>query len=159
MSEFPTIPGDWNIHYEYSVGKTAAAFFDGLKSRGVILGSRCDSCGRVLLPARGFCERCFVDTSDLVEVGPGGEVETFTLPSNPVVTRSGDHFMIALIKVDGADSGLVHFVDGLDFSDPYHVFRSVEAGLRVEAEFRAQEEREGHILDIACFRPVGAQSQ
>jgi uncharacterized protein len=157
MAEPRTIPGHWDIYYKYSIGDTAAAFFDGLRDE-CILGSRCARCSRVLVPARSFCERCFEKTTELVEVGPEGFVQTFTLPATPTQARGESFSMIAIIKLDGADSGLPHFVENADLSSPEALLKKVVSGFRVRARFRPVEQRVGDILDIAHFYPVDTAS-
>jgi uncharacterized OB-fold protein len=52
---------------------------------------------------------------------------------------------VGVIRLDGADTGLVHFVGGVDFV-------KLRSGIRLEAVFNT--ERRGHILDIRYFQPV-----
>ena len=44
----------------------------------MLLGSRCTNCDYTYVPARLFCERCFELSAD-TEVGPGGELVSFTI--------------------------------------------------------------------------------
>jgi uncharacterized OB-fold protein len=54
-------------------------------------------------------------------------------------------YTIALIKLDGADTGMLHYLREID---P----RNVKVGLRVEPVFKPT--REGRITDIHYFRPI-----
>ena len=45
------IPGEWHVRYNYSVGKVAGKYFDGLKARK-ILATRCNKSGLTYLPPR-----------------------------------------------------------------------------------------------------------
>ena len=123
-----------------------------LKSEGKILGTLCPSCARTLVPPRSFCERCFVPCTEWREVGPEGTVVTFTVSfrKTPGLTREPP-FMIALIRLDGAGTNLIHLVDGCDLTAPKALLERVRVGLRVRAVFRPAEERTGHILDIQSF--------
>jgi uncharacterized OB-fold protein len=56
-------------------------------------------------------------------------------------------FGFALIRLDGADTALLHLVDAGDES-------AMATGMRVTASWR--DEREGHIRDIECFVPEGS---
>ena len=38
------IPGEWHVRYDYSVGKVAGKFFDGLKQKK-ILATHCSKSG------------------------------------------------------------------------------------------------------------------
>ncbi len=51
----------------------------------------------------------------------------------------------ALIKLDGADTAMLHAVDAGSID-------KMSTGMRVKAKWRA--EREGHINDIECFVPA-----
>jgi uncharacterized OB-fold protein len=55
-------------------------------------------------------------------------------------------FIYGVIKMDDADTGMVHFIDEVDPEN-------VEVGMKVEAVL--EDEREGNILDIKHFRPIG----
>src|SRR5947208_14980873 len=83
--------------------------------------------------------------SDLVEVGPNGEVTTWAWVSHPRDQHPLDHpFAWALIGLDGADTALLHVVDAGDES-------RMRTGMRVKPRWR--EERVGDIHDIEAFVP------
>lgn len=140
------------IPYENAYGPTWTRFFDGLKEE-TIYGTRCSKCGRVLVPARSFCSRCFVETDDWVKVSQEGaivswvltEYEYFGMPTKPP-------FIGALIKLDGTDTNFLHLIGGIDLSDPEYVRKTVKNGMKVKAVWK--EEKNGHILDIKHFAPV-----
>ena len=71
--------GDLPVRHRYTPGVAGDAFFTALKDRGVLLGSRCEHCSYTYVPARLFCERCFAELSADTEVGPGGELVSFTI--------------------------------------------------------------------------------
>jgi uncharacterized OB-fold protein len=54
-------------------------------------------------------------------------------------------FAYGMMLLDGASTGLVHFLGEVDLKE-------IKAGMRVEAVFK--EERVGDILDIKYFRPI-----
>lgn len=131
-----------NLSFNYAAGEAASRFLIALRDEKKILGTRCPSCQRVLVPARSFCPRCFVDTSEWIEVGPAGTLTAFASTSAP------SYFIphpssFALIRLNGADTALVHFIGEAD---------APRIGLRVVAVFA--ESRSGHILDIAYFKPT-----
>lgn len=137
--------GEFPVRHRYTPGVAGTAFFTALRDRGVLLGSRCEACSYTYVPARLFCERCFAELAADAEVGPGGELVSFTigfvgLEGEPLE----DPETIGLVRLDGADSGLVHRV--LDADEP------LEIGERVEVVLRPEGEREGTILDIQGFR-------
>jgi len=137
--------GEFPVRHRYTPGVAGTAFFTALRDRGVLIGSRCEVCSYTYVPARLFCERCFAELAADTEVGPGGELVFFTigfvgLEGEPLE----DPETIGLVRLDGADSVLVHRV--LDADEP------LEIGERLEVVLRPEGEREGTILDIEGFR-------
>ena len=137
--------GEFPVRHRYTPGVAGTAFFTALRDRGVVLGSRCEACSYTYVPARLFCERCFAELAADTEVGPGGELVSFTigfvgLEGEPLE----DPETIGLVRLDGADSVLVHRV--LDADEP------LEIGERLEVVLRPEGEREGTIVDIEGFR-------
>jgi uncharacterized OB-fold protein len=130
--------------YSRTLGPVTGAFMAGLRD-GRLLGSRTRS-GRVLVPPLEHDP----DTGqavepDLVEVGPGGTVETWTWVSDPTSRQPLDRpFAFALVKPDGADTAMVHVVDvgGPD---------GMSTGMRVTARWK--DERQGRIDDIDAWVP------
>jgi hypothetical protein len=114
------------------VGRALAAF-----AAGRILGSRCDVCGLVGVPARDWCDHCGGATRETMACGPGGVVTAVARVHEPT-DIAPDVEAWALIRVDGAGTDLVHAVRGV-----------VEAGDRVRPVWRV--ERRGAITDIECF--------
>ena len=112
-----------------------------------ILGylTKCPKCGRVLVPPRIFCEECFVDTEDWVEVSSKGELATF---GESYLGTDGsklhEPWIVGIVKIDGADGGLIHYIGEAKPEE-------LEIGMRMEAVFN--EQRNGNILDIKYFRP------
>ncbi len=123
-----------NLAFSYAAGEAASRFLAALRDEQRIYGARCPHCRRVLAPARGFCPRCGVDTEEWIEVGPGGTLTAFAAQDGQVY---------ALIRLDGADTNLVHVLGGVEL-DVWRV------GMRVEPVFA--EERTGAICDIAYFQ-------
>jgi uncharacterized OB-fold protein len=139
--------GEFPVRHRYTPGVAGTAFFTALRDRGVLLGARCEACSFTYVPARLFCERCFAELAADTEVGPGGELVSFTIG---FVGLEGEPLdepeTIGLVRLDGADSVLVHRV--LDVDEP------LEIGERVEVVLRPDGERSGTILDIEGLRSV-----
>lgn len=148
MTENITIPGSWNIDYDYSAGETASHFLTTIRDEGKILGKQCPECERVLAPPRAFCERCFVDTEDWVEIGPGGRIESYTVTPHHLGAGPEAPFALAYVQLDGADTAMVNVLEGLDLSDPIAAAESLSVGDRVEVEMDPPEEREARITDF-----------
>jgi hypothetical protein len=132
-----------NLQFSYAAGEAASRFLIALRDEKKIYGSRCPDCRRVLVPARSFCPRCYAETREWVEVGPVGTLAAFA--SAPALPRSpAPALALALIRLDGADTALVHRVK----ANP-DVLR---IGARVIAVFA--ETRRARILDITHFEPL-----
>jgi uncharacterized OB-fold protein len=134
------------VPYNYSAGPVASRFLAALRDEKKILGIRCQNCGLVYVPPRGSCGKCFSELSEWVELSGRGTVETFTEVNYPEPTQPVDvPFILAVIRLEGADTGLAHLLGELEERD-------LTIGTRVEPVF--QEKRRGHILDIKYFRPI-----
>ena len=140
--------GDIPITSRYTAGIAGERFFREIKDNARILGTRCESCGLTYVPATMFCERCFAGLDEWVEVQSQGEVFTYTVLYRDLDEKPLDPpAILAYVKLEGADGGLVHY---LGETDP----EVVHIGMEVEAVFKDAAEREGSILDIVHFRPV-----
>ncbi|WP_239476897.1 Zn-ribbon domain-containing OB-fold protein [Nocardia arizonensis] len=129
--------------YTRSVGPTIGAFLTGLRAHKV-LGMR-GSDGRVLVPPPEYDPVTAEPLTEFVDVADVGTVESWTWVHDPLPSQPFDRpFAWALIRLDGADTSLLHAVDVAAPDD-------IRAGLRVRA--RWAETTEGSIRDIACFEP------
>lgn len=133
----------------YTAGLGGQIFFKALKERGEIVGTRCQACKQVYVPARAFCERCFAELSEQVKVKPQGTLMSFTLSH---YDRDGKRMdapdALALVRLEGATTVLLHRL--LKVSDP----AKVSIGARVRAVIRPKAKRTGSILDIEGFELV-----
>ena len=133
------------IEYPFrrSLGPVQSAFLTGLREQ-LVLGIRARD-GRVLCPPVEYDPLTGDELDELVELGPGGTVTTWSWEPSP---RRGQPlatpFAWALVQLDGADTGLLHAVDA---GAP----ERMATGMRVR--IRWAEERSGGITDIACFEP------
>jgi uncharacterized OB-fold protein len=140
--------GDMPITSRYSAGIAGERFFRAIKDKGQFLGTHCVACGLTYVPATMFCERCFAELDEWVEVSSKGTVFTYTVLHRDLDDRPLDPpAILAYVKLEGADGGLVHYLGEVE---PEAVFMS----MGVEAVFKDAAEREGSILDIKYFRPV-----
>jgi uncharacterized OB-fold protein len=132
------------LMYRRSLGPVVGGFLTGLRERR-LLASRTTG-GRVICPALEYDPETGDAVEDgLVEVGPGGTVTGWTWVDEPLRKHPRQEpFAWALVRLDGADTSLLHALaaDGPD---------AVRTGMRVVP--RWAEERTGHITDLACFVP------
>ena len=147
--EHKTIKDEAVVPYELAVGSTWSKFFDGLKEEK-ILGTKCKECGRVFVPARTFCPRCFVDTDEWVEVGQEGAIENWVLVNYRYYGQMLKvPFIATQIRLDGSGTGFVHQIGGFDLSNLDTVRERVKIRGRVKAVW--SKEKHGDIFDIAYF--------
>ena len=115
-------------------------------ARRRILGSRAAD-GRVHVPPAEYDPVTFAPPAELVPVGPDGTVLTWSWQPEPREGQPLDHpFAWALIRLDGADTALLHAVDAGAAAE-------MSTGMRVRPRWAAQPA--GHITDIECFEPAG----
>ena len=140
--------GEIPITSRYTAGVAGERFLREIKDHARILGTRCPACDLVYVPATLFCERCFAELDEWLEVSSQGRVFTFTVLFRDLENKPLDPPMIlAYVKLNGTNGGLVHYLDEIE---PEQVC----IGLEVEAVFKDASERKGSILDIQYFRPV-----
>jgi uncharacterized protein len=141
--------GDLPVRHRYTPGVAGGAFFTALKERGVLLGSRCEHCSYTYAPARMFCERCLAELSADTEVGPGGELVSFTIVFQGIDGEPLDQPQtLGAVRLDGADAVLIHRV-----LEPGE--EPLEIGERVDVVVKPETQRTGSILDIEGFRVSG----
>lgn len=141
----PSFSAPHSIEYAYrrSVGPILGRFFTGLRDRQ-LYGSR-TSDGRVLVPPAEYDPNTGDAVDEIVEVGPGGVVTSWSWIASPLPEHPLDRpFAFALIQLEGASTSLLHVVDAGDEA-------SMRTGMRVKPRWRA--ETQGEILDIQCFEP------
>ncbi|SNQ50583.1 conserved hypothetical protein [Frankia canadensis] len=150
MTTTPTQAVHWDLHYDIHLGATWSRFMDGLRDRK-ILANVCPSCDRVFVPPQAYCESCFERTDRWVELPPEGSLEVFTVAWHGFRGGPTPPYAIGGIRLDGASTLLMHWVIGLDFTEPTTLLAQLPAGSRVRAVWAPQ--RTGQILDIAHFEP------
>jgi uncharacterized protein len=149
MTEVLSAPHFMEFPYTRSTGPMIGAFLTGLRDRRVL--GVTDSAGRVVVPPPEYdaATAARLPHDELVEVGPGGVLASWSW--NPV-PRNGQPFdrpfAWALVQLDGADTSLLHALDAPR--------EEIETGMRVR--IRWAEPTTGLIQDIACFEPAGAAS-
>lgn len=142
----------WDLSYRHALGATTSAFLQGLSS-GRILGRRCDTCDRIVVPARSFCDRCHVETGQWFEVGGEGSVEMFTVVYEPFHGLPDPPYALAYVLLDGADTALPGYVKGVPLDDPAAVVDRLAIGTRLRVAFA--DEPTGTVLDY-WFEPAEA---
>lgn len=139
-----------NLQFDYtrSVGPTIGAFLTALRD-GKVIGAR-GSDGRVYVPPPEYDPNTAQPLTDFTPVSDVGTVTSWSWMPKPIagqpLTRP---FAWALIRLDGADTSLLHVVD-VEGPD------AMSTGMRVRAHWA--EQRAGRIQDIEYFEPGEAST-
>jgi len=143
LPEVLSAPHKLEYPYKRSVGKVLGTFFTALRDQHIV-GVRASD-GRVLVPPQEYDPVTSETLDEIVSVGNAGIVTTWAWASSPSDKAPLQQpFAWALIKLDGADTAMLHAVDS-----GYQSMMKI--GMRVTARWRA--ERVGSIRDIECFVP------
>lgn len=139
----PPLSAPLKLSFDYtrSVGSVLGRFFTELRGRHVV-GVR-GSDGRVHVPPAEFDPVTYEALTEIVPVASVGTVESWTWQPEPLEGQPLDRpFAWALVKLDGADSPLLHAVDAGSSE-------AISTGARVHVHWA--DEPVGAITDIAYF--------
>ena len=141
ITEFPVFLG-----YTTYAGPIRSKFLTELRDNKKIMGTRCPTCNQVYVPAKPNCVKCQTTLDEWVNVSDKGTLVTYAVVRSPDPLYPKEApFAYGIIQLDGADTGLVHFLGETDLDN-------IKTGMRVQAVFK--EERTGSILDIDYFKPL-----
>ena len=141
-----TITDEVTLRYDYALGEVAGRFMSGLR-QGKILATRCSTSGLTYLPPRAYCERSFAKCDAWVEAGLEGTIEASTIVVRGFEGKRKPPVAIAFVRLDGIDSAIGNYVDGLDLSDYEAAMTKLAPGKRVRVQFA--DTREGRITDFS----------
>lgn len=141
-----SIQGKLEIPFRYFAGAFQSKALGMLRDDGKIMAVKCPKCKKTLIPPRSNCEICFTKLDELIEVGPKGKLVNWTVVNytEPVHARKAP-YVLGMILLDGADTPITHFVDGVQPE-------KLKAGLELKPVF--EKDRRGSILDIQHFAPA-----
>jgi uncharacterized OB-fold protein len=145
MADGEVLHAQHRLEYPYarSTGPVIGAFLTALRD-GRFVGA-IGSDGKVIVPPTEYDPITSDDVGELVEVGPGGVIDSWAWVSHPLRKHPlQTPFAWALITLDGADTGMLHAVAA---SGP----EALSTGARVTAKFRPAAERVGSMSDIEAF--------
>jgi len=134
-AEVLSAPNVLEYPYSRTIGAYTGRFMTGLRD-GRIEGIR-TAAGRVIVPPTEWDPETGEPLSldDFVEVGQSGVVTTWAWVHQPRDKHPLDHpFAWALVRLDGADTAMLHVVDAADEA-------AVGTGMRVTVRWR--DERVG----------------
>jgi uncharacterized OB-fold protein len=139
----PPLSAPLKLSFDYtrSVGSLLGQFFTALRERRIV-GVR-GSDGRVHVPPAEFDPVTYERLTEIVPVASVGTVVSWTWQPAPLEGQPLDRpFAWALIKLDGADTPLLHAVAAASSN-------AISTGARVHAHWI--DEPVGAIIDIAYF--------
>ncbi len=139
----PPLSAPLKLSFDYtrSVGPVLSQFFTALRSRRIV-GVR-GSDGRVHVPPAEYDPVTYAPLTEVVPVASVGTVVSWTWQPTPLAGQPLDRpFAWALIKLDGADTPLLHAVDAGSAD-------AIATGARVHVHW--VNEPVGAITDIAYF--------
>ena len=130
--------------YTRSLGPTLSQFMAALAERR-ILGAR-GADGRVHAPPFEYDPVTSAPPAELTPVGTEGTVTSWSWVPQPLEGQPLAHpFAWSLIRLDGADTAMLHAVDAGSAE-------AMRTGMRVRVRWAASTA--GDIRDIACFEPT-----
>ena len=155
------VEGEWHVEaYRWKAPKGLLDEYIKYFKEKKILGSLCRGCGRVYVPPREICARCFMEIKDKVFVSEHGTVLAF-LVSPPLqkgkviiagidviaagILKEGEQIILAIVRFDGASSVLVLPLLNIKPED-------VRVGMRVKAVWA--EEPKGALADLLGVEPA-----
>jgi uncharacterized OB-fold protein len=137
-------PLEVGFDYTRSLGPVLGRFMTGLRDQR-IEGVR-GSDGRVHVPPVEYDPVTAHPLTEFVPVADEGTVESWSWMPEPLEGQPLAHpFAWALVRLDGADTAMLHAVDA---GSPDRI----RTGMRVRARWAPQPV--GSITDIACFEPL-----
>lgn len=152
-TELITVPGHWDLHFNYAAGEVGSTFLVALRDERRILARRCPQCERALLPPRSFCDRCYLETSEWVPAGERGVIEAFTIVCEQFEGLPKPPYAIAYVRLSGADTAIANFVRNVDLTEPAAAAERLAVGREVRVVWA--EERHARITDF-WYEPTEA---
>lgn len=143
-TEIMEVPYSHTAEYLYSYGEISR-FFKEVVANQKLYATRCTNCHKVWMPPRGHCPNCYTATEWVPLSGKGTVVSCaycYHAPGVRVAEALGDlPFVLAVIKLDGADTGFLHAVRPKEAR-----MGGIKTGTRVKPVF--MEKRTGTIADF-----------
>ena len=148
MPESEALHASHRLEYPYSrsVGPVIGAFLTGLRD-GRLLGVQ-GSGGSVIVPPTEYDPTTGEDTGEMVEVGPGGAVESWAWVSHPRPKHP-----LPTDRSPGRSSGWTAPTRPCSTSSTAGGPDNLASGDRVPCAFRPAAERIGAMSDIEAFVP------
>ena len=142
------IDAEVRLPYHYVAGDYRARYLRALKDKK-ILGSKCSKTGKVFVMPVIASPESFAPCDELVEISDRGTVTTFCVVNIPVIGRTLEiPYVAASVALDGAAISIFALIQECKAED-------VRMGMRVQAVWKPDGERQGDHEDIQYFKPTG----
>lgn len=135
------------LEYRYTPGTASSRFLRSMKE-GHLVGRRCPSCLKVILPPRGSCSMCGELLGEEVELSDSGTLVTFAIVNVNFANRVIDlPYVTGEVLFDGADMTTMVLLSGLPLED-------VRMGMRVKAVWLPEAEWDYSLANIDHVEPI-----
>ena len=143
--------GPVEYDFNWHLGAYWSKFLAEMRDNKRFMGVKCPECGRVFVPPRKVCGKCYKEMNEWVEVGQEGELHGFTVVRFPYIDPNTGGLMQVpytgiWVALDGADTRMMHFLNEHDES-------KLEVGMRLRAVW-ADEPRPTSIHAVKYFEKI-----
>jgi len=129
--------------HRYTYGNGEEIFFKNLIDKK-FFASKCKNCEKLFIPTRIYCEDCFEEINEFVEIKDLPYIYSYTFLFKDLEDNDlKEPEIVVFLKWENVEGGLIHRLKETNFDE-------VEIGLKCEPVFK--EKREGNINDILYFR-------
>lgn len=136
------------LEYDYTPGTATTRFLRAIAEKRLV-GERCPETGKVYIPPRGMSPVAGLPTTEQVELSDHGTVTSFCVVNLQFTGLVQEvPYVSALILPDGADIPIYGLIQEIPFDQ-------IQAGLRVEAVWVADEELSTSFENIKWWKPSG----
>lgn len=143
-SEIKSWEGSIPVKHSYTLGIAGEKFFRTLKDKEKFLAAKCSKCNKIFVPAKIYCEECFVEIKEFVELKSKSYIKTFTeIHLDLEDKKLNNSQTVAFIEFAGASGGIVHKIKGSK--------EKIKIGAEVKPKFIPKQKRTGSLNDIEYF--------
>jgi uncharacterized OB-fold protein len=143
----------WHVPYKVVMGDVYATLMNGLKDKK-LLGNVCTKCEGVHFPPKPFCEMCFEECSDSVELDGEVTLITYAICWVPLPLLPNPPSITGIFKMGDCITNFVHNISGIEAASPAELESQIQIGMKMKPVWKEDADRRGHMFDIAHFKPV-----
>ncbi len=130
--------------HRYTYGNGYEIFFKNLMDKKFVAG-KCPSCEKLFIPPRIYCEECFEEINEFVEIKELPYIYSYTFLFKDLEDNDlKEPEIVVFLKWENVEGGIIHRLKEVEIEE-------ISFGIKVEPVFK--EKREGNINDILYFRP------